>query len=912
MGIFFSHTANLTFSPMKKIWVILGLLALPFFAPAQNTGHPRLIVDNGDKAAVLDKIAKQPWAAKTYEAMLEELAPYVERHKKDPRWILSRYQMNWAEGKHYTDFYGTQALTLDSVSGNAPYPTVRVATFGRIPANHARPPLEELVPYDTARLMLLTNRTTGEKELMDPWKYVDAINTEINQLAMNAAVVYWLTGREEYARFAADILNQFARGAYYQNPIHGRFTYGYIGMETLFDAAYQPLMFVYDFLQPYMKRKRYEMKYYPDIWEKFANTMLIQGYRDCNWYAAENTTMVYAALLLDDPEKRDLYLEHFMDKDTIIGRAGHTSLRTTMVEWFTPDGHWKEPGGYHTFPVSNLLRASLAMEKNGYRVFDKYPALLDAATVALKYVFPNLYISSFGDSGRSVPDSQLIELALVFARDYYPEAMPGLLSCAALLERNGYFDRSKAGVYGLLCFLPGIPEETPGAYTWDRSNKMDFARFYLQRNGMDKDYGLMYTIQGATYNHNHSNGMAMELYGAGNVMGIDPGNGPYYEHHLHINYFSRWGAHNTVIAGGRSDSAPSEGRIGREIGELEMAAMEPSAEGEAISPRVSFTDARYRDKSTGADQQRTMALVRTSDKTGYYVDIFRSDDPGRNDYMYHNIGDKVELLTPSGTPVAVHAGKIPLVGDDRPGFRYIEDVETTGKYTGDVVALFTVGEGHPAGTRYMKVYLPYNVDRNYYTGYSPKAQPAGAVYAQRPLPTLMVQTMGEAWGTPFVALFEPYFGKEGSSVAGVTKLSRGNEAGYATLLVDNRDGSQQYIFQGTGEGQREQTGHGFAFKGHFGVASLNGGQLEYLYLGQGKKLSFGDYTIEGQDDDCAVNIGFSPGALTVTANRPVTVTVAGKEIGAATLNGRDLGLTRSDGSVSFRIPAIRDGKVAIR
>lgn len=51
----------------------------------------------------------------------------------------------------------------------------------------------------------------------------------------------------------------------------------------------------------------------------------------------------------------------------------------------------------------------------------------------------------------------------------------------------------------------------------------------------------MFVVQGATYNHNHSNGMSMELYGKGTVMGIDPGNGPAYEHPLHVNYYTQWG-----------------------------------------------------------------------------------------------------------------------------------------------------------------------------------------------------------------------------------------------------------------------------------------------------------------------------------------------------------------------------------
>ncbi len=67
--------------------------------------------------------------------MEQKVAPYVTRHKTDPEWILSRYIMNRAPGKRYTDFYSDEDGTeLVRYSGDAPYPTVRcfVAQKGRL------------------------------------------------------------------------------------------------------------------------------------------------------------------------------------------------------------------------------------------------------------------------------------------------------------------------------------------------------------------------------------------------------------------------------------------------------------------------------------------------------------------------------------------------------------------------------------------------------------------------------------------------------------------------------------------------------------------------------------------------------------------------------------------------------------
>ena len=877
--------------------------------------HPSLVVTDKDKPLVLEKIRTMPWAKNTYETMLERITPYVERHKTNPEWILSRYLMNWTPGNHYTDFYASQGAYIDRMEGNAPNPTVRVAWYAIAPVNsegqsYLVPSIEDLTPYDTSSYWNLINSATGQKEPVKPDGLVENINRQINQLALEAAIIYWLTDKEEYARFAADILDQFAKGAYYQNPIHGHRSFGFIASETHRDLAYMPLTVAYDFLHAYLVKNRYEMKYYQPVWDKFANTALINGYRECNWYAYESCVVMYPALMLEDESRRNFFVEHFFEKDTIDGGWGHSSLRTTVEEWLTPDGHWKETTSYHLSPIINLLKASLAMENNGYKVFENYPALFDAASVMMKYVYPNLYICSFGDASRFYPSSALLELALVFAYKYRQEALPELLACMDQLAEYGYYSRDRMDWFSLLCYLPEVKNEQGHTYHWARSGELEFARLYLQRNGMDKNYGMMYTIQCGYYNHNHSNGMSMELYGAGDIMGIDPGNGPNYHHELHRTYFSQWAAHNSVVAAGSSASSPySAGTGNRRTGELEVKAMEPLANRDAVSQYVSFTDTRYFDRSTQTNQQRTMALVRTSGKSGYYVDIFRSDNKMRNDYMYHNIGNKVELFDANGRPLQMQSARIDTVGDDYPGFRYISNVKSTGLYAGDVVALFTLEKGE-LGSRCMKAFMPFNKNHNYYTGYSPKSRTAGS-YTDLPVPTIMVQTKGEAWNAPFITVYEPYYTKDGASVQKVTQLNRDNGGEYTALLIDGKDGEQQYIFQGVKKTDLETAGANYKFNGYFGVVSLRNKEIQYVYLGQGKKLTFGDYTIEGQGEENNVNVAFSGKTLTVNANQPVTMTVGKIGITTVTLNSQPLQTTQSDRGIAFTVPAVKNGIIML-
>ncbi len=864
---------------MRRLcWPVL-LVVLSIFcdsAFAQTEKHPRLLVMPEEKPAILNKIGTQPWAQAAYDDMMKRINVYADRHEKDPEWILSRYLMNWEDGKHYTDFYTykDQILNIERSEGNAPYPTVRVAVQGRVPVNekgtrYRIPEIDELVPFDTSAYMYLYNPDAKTKEKVKPLGYVEIINGKINTLVLESAILYWLTDNKKYAKFAADVLNQWARGAWYQNQIHGYRSYGFIGLQTLDDLKYQPLILAYDFLYPYLKAEGYEMKYYQNIFEKFVRASIFNGFNDCNWFAAENTTLVYGSLLLDDTKKRDYYLSYFFDKDTIDWRWGHVSLKTAVDTWFTPDGHWKETAGYHSGTVMGILKAALAAEKNGYPVLLKYSSLFKAASVIMKYAYPNLYISTFGNAARTPVNPELIELGMVFAEKDRPEELPQLQACWNLLTTRELYSRDKADYFGLLTYIPEV-KNTGETYRWPRSGGLDFARLYLQRNGTDKDYGLMYTVQGGRYNHNHANGMSMELYGPGEVTGIDPGVGPYYEHPVHMQYFYQWAAHNTVTAGGKSGALPLK-QVGiAEIGEIRLQTMEPMPDTDAVSPFVSFTDTRYTDRSTGTEQQRTMAIVRTSDKTGFYVDIFRSNNPVRNDYMYHNIGNGLWLETANGKSVTTRPGSIPLVDNDIPGFRFIDSVQSTGIFSDDLTAVFALDNSEPR--RMMRAFIIGDKDRSYFTGLSPASNTAGS-YVGKKMPTLMIHAPEEAWSKPFAVVYEPAF-KNGASLKKVSRLTSDDQSKHIALKAEDNSGIR-YIFQGT-DSEAVLSDKRFRFSGFFGVASVKSNKTEYLYLGQGKLLSFGDCTITVKNGPGSFHISFSDNGMTVTCDREIEINIKKK------------------------------------
>ena len=893
------------------------VLLLQTTIEAQN--HPHILVSNIEKSLILAKIKNQPWAEKIFTKILNEVTPYVERHRTDPDWILSRYLMNRIPGKRYTQFFSDKDGTaLIKYSGDAPFPTVRVSPHKRPPISktgyrYLKPSIADLIPNDTSMLMLLQSTETGtKKEMIDPQAFVGDINQSINELALDASIVYWLTGKEEYAKFAADLLNQWARGLYYQEMITGPARTGLLDIQTLGDRAEVPMILSYDFLFDYMRTKKYETKYYEGVFTKIANTLTVRGLTNNNWFAAETPPLVFAALSIEDKKLHDFYLSFYLNRDTLVGGGGQVSLPSALKKWFTPDGHWKEPGGYHNFPVSSLLISALALEKNGYPVFQMFPTLFNSSFVMLKYSFPNLKVSSYGDTGRPSQSPEMLEIGIEMADKYKLPVLNQLTASMDVLIQNKQYRREESGYMGLLSFLPSIPPSKGTTYQWPRSGTLDFAKCFLQRNGMNKDNGLMFVVQGATYNHNHANGMSMELYGAGYNMGIDPGDGPTYEAPMHVNYYAQFAAHNTVTGNASSASVPyfKGGGGAKNIGQIELESMEPRPEKQAISPYCSFTDTRYLEGSTGTKQQRTMAIIRTSETTGYYVDIYRSDNPKSNEYLYHNIGNSISTFTPDMHPIEMKPAEFPINKDplDPPGFRCINQYQRSGNQPNGLTARFNViaDSTHPV---YMQVFFPAEKKREFYTSMAPSAATAQSPYNNMPTPVLICRQDGEAWNRPFLAVYEPYQGASSSTVSHVEVIDRTQPGNFTALKISNKDKTEQLVFQDI-KGKELHSKVNWSFQGYLGVVSESANGIKYLYLGEGTQLTYNGYSVSSKQSKGSVNLIIEGNKYKVTTNQPSEIRLP--ILGAKKLfikvgsQKNPLKSTHNADGITFKVPVVKD------
>lgn len=869
---------------MHRFKLFFIILISPF-SYIMGGDYPHILVHDDDKSVVLDKIEKEQWAHSIFEEVQKRLAVYVERHKTDPNWILDRYLMNRVPGKRYTHFVSDREGTrLVEYKGDAPVPTIRVASHKRTPITpegkpYVAPKIEDVVPQDTSMNMNLLNPSTKQFEMVDPQQYVSKINGEINELAYEAAVLYWLTGDESYAKFAADILNQWVNAAVWQYPIEGPGRVGYLNIQTLGDENSKPLILAYDFLHPYLLEKEYSLKNYDMVFERIAWTLSFRGFATNNWFAAESSTLVAAALSLSDKSKRDYYLGFYLKNDTVSNGCGQLSLPSAAKIWFTPDGHWKEPGGYHNYPVSKLMEAAMMLENNGYEVFKEYPVLLQAAYVMLKYSFPDMTASAFGDTGRPMQSMECLEIAIKMAQKYSLPVLPDLIGAACLFESRVGYDRSKVGITGLLCYLPQLPQGVSLSDSlWRRSEKLDFASCYLQRNGMDVKNGLMFVVQGASYNHNHSNGMSMELYGKGTVMGIDPGNGPTYEHPLHVNYYTQWGAHNTVVAGGTSYSLkPFLGSGGKkDIGEIELLSMEPEVGCKALSDQISYTYTQYLEGFTKTNQNRLMSIFRVDNEHGFYVDIYRSDHSVCNDYLYHNIGEQVELSDFSGNMIKMSSvDSYPTIGKDYPGFRYFTSVRTSGMFEEGVHAVFSV-EHLPAGSGYMHMWMPATSGVSYFTALGLEAKTAMSSYRTKKVPLVSIRMEGPAEKEPFMVVYEPTSVKEGGIIHSVERLPISSVSAATALKVKDKEGGV-YIFGNSNKGKAEIKG-GQTFMGDLAVFAETK-EKNILYLGNGECVENNDFLVtceKGMKGD--VTLEYSDERLLIRSNVPIVVKIKNERI----------------------------------
>jgi hypothetical protein len=300
-----------------------------------------------------------------------------------------------------------------------------------------------------------------------------------------------------------------------------------------------------------------------------------------------------------------------------------------------------------------------------------------------------------------------------------------------------------------------------------------------------------------------------------------------------------------------------------------------------IFPNITFSDLFFLEPETNARQQRMMSIIRTSSTTGYYIDVFRSakkeGGDKYHDYFYHNMGQALTVSDPAGQPLNLQpVDKLAFANGDLFAYDYLYDEQST-QTDKDIKATFKL-KMPGRDSIFMNMWMKGSPGREIFAVKSPKstAIDRGIVpkeIAELPLPTIVARQYGEAFTKPFVAVYEPTSEKQPASVVSIASLTPAKApADFAGIKVENKDGSTQTIFS-TSAGNSDINYNEFNFRGTYAVISEYNHEIQYLFLGNGRKLSKGGFGISTTADSASVVLCKENGQWFLASTKPVTITL---------------------------------------
>jgi hypothetical protein len=882
---------------MKRLSLCVLALALACAFPptAQTQDHPRLLVQAASvKDALQARIASDPAAAKMVQAIQARLQPYVERHRTDPAWITSRLQMYWQS--HATQVYVKNGV-YDHADGKAPVPTVRYTGTRDASSQYFTPKLEDVKPYMGERdLLWLQNREAPGQ----PWEWVgqaktgrivESINMRIAELARDAAFMYWASGDESYARFAYDIFDTYMSGiAYRATPIdlnhgHDQTLVGLQSFEVIHEDIVGPLTETYDFMHGYIaSRAGGKRALFDGAFKKWADLIIENGVPWNNWNLIEARFVLHIAAILGPdqsyPDQRGS--QHYVRSVVQGGAARQWGLRRLADRGYDPvTAIWNESPGYSINVAGDFMECVGMLDQVfGVDVLPDLPVLPRAARALPQYLLPNGRTVGFGDTRYELPRTAMIEGLLAHARRHqHGEDAASYSSLLGALRGAGE-GGAQNGVHALLDSLKPAPASTPGpapsasAYqtpTFYTPN----ASWLVQRSGYlgadAREQAMVISQAGSNGNHAHANGIAMELYAKGMSLAPESGRGSGYLQNDHLEYYSQFPSHNTVVVDGVSAYPSMKSNHPFQLQAMYPASGSPAAD---AFPWATFSDVRFLEPETSAEQARVLGIVRLDERNGYFVDIFRSrrqDGKDRyHDYIYHNMGQAMQFLDADGKPLATAPSeRLSFADGDLVGYDYWQERKSL-KSREPLRARFDLTL--PQRSLTMTAWLQGSPEREYFSVMAPPSTSWSSGMLPReieraPLPTLVIRQSGEAWIHPFTAVFEAGDG----GAPQVQEVQQVDDGHSLALRVRTAGERRQTIISGdTGDARYQRDGQ--RLLGRYAIIAERAGKLDYLFLGHGRELAASGYALALAQDGSAA-LWRDNGRWLYTASKPVRLQV---------------------------------------
>ena len=841
----------------------LFIFVLQFETMAQT--HPEIYITNSQKENFQKRLLNSKNAREMVDEMKVYIEPFVERHKTDPDWIVSRLQMYW-KTKYKRVF--VNGMDFSHGEGSAPVPTVRFSGSRDWATDYLQPELEDIKPYmDDERGLYLQN---GAKE-GKPWEWVkpsetghiiERINREILDLAEDAAFLFWLTGEEKYAVFASDIFMPYIEGMYYRDPPQtfedhkNALLMGLQTFEVIHEGVVEPVTVCYDFLYFYLKETGKNLKIIQDVFRKWADQEIKYGVPDNNWNLMQARFITYLAIALEndgsyeDGKGQQYYIDQVLNQNSTKQKA----LKDVVKNFDSNTGIWPEVAHYSIMVSDDILEIYSLMDKTlNNNLLEKYPILEKAILANFNYLFPNGFTTAYGDAKHARLRFNSLELLVAQYRKYgKPEKETLITKQLKRFIEDGAYNREKINSLFQLFFYVEELLEVPAAVS---SAEMVVPTFYspnvswvVQRNGNSVENGMMISKNASLGNHSHTNGINMELFAKGMAIAPDCAAGVSYWTEDHRDYYSRFAAHNTVVVDGISDYRNMRGTQA-----FTLNSIYPSTESEnPLMGDFTFSDVSFSEPSTDAFQQRLTGTVRTSESTGYFVDIFRSSRNDGNDkkheYLFHSQGENIELTDFERIRINTSATEeLSSEKGDLPGYNYFKNKQEV-KSNDNFIAHFKMSSVLNEKLN-LNLWMKGFQGREIFTVLAPYSR---AIHQEtvpeelyhKKLPTLVVRQKGEARTKPFVAIIDAFNESEKASVESVEYFySENKNPGFVGIAVHSKLNRTDYIFNDENSVTLNDFSDG-KFQGNYGIVSFQNEKMRSMFLGNGKLLERGSWKIE--------------------------------------------------------------------
>ncbi len=679
-------------------------------------------------------------------------------------WLSDRLQMHWVT---YADTTYIKGEVYDHLGQHrAPVPTVCLSGTRGHATTYRHPSLEEIPPrHEDERGMWLYDNATQQYKwapISETGNIAQSINQEICSLALQAAK----KGTQPYLDIANSILKTYMYGIRYtqmpQDILHGH-------MQTL--VGLQSFEVIHENTLPYMTETYNLLLQSPDASRLFpdagrdtcienafrhwAEIIIANGVPHNNWDIIQARFILNVASALQDDSAyadgrgKQYYIDVVLHQDFVR----QWSLSRLAQQGFDQNnGIWHECAGYNLVVLEEFDKArALLLDLTGNDLYDELPILIKARQTAAQMLFPDSLTIGFGDTH------------------------PSRLESYSLFRNSTKSGNTPAEALRSTLFY--APESS----------------WLVARTGMEKDTDLAFALNGSKGNHQHANGISLELYGCGLRLGPDAGIGyTLYSGSDYLEYYGRFPAHNTVCVDGVSDYPIMMSQHAFTL--LDSASTTLNSKLSTLHSPLSYAEVEFIEPETQAMQRRLVVMTEQ-----YFVDIFRSrrqDGQDRfNDYFYHNLGQRIlsQGANLQGTP----SSDLAFAGGHLYAYSYFYDVQQI-PYTTNLT--YSINNDSICMNQWSK---PAD-HRRFYRALAPSTEGLsrikGMPYDIRNTPTLtyIERQFGEAWTRPFVHVFEPTAKHQTPSTIQrveypkVTIIDKTTESAVAVLIV-HKDGTRDLI-----------------------------------------------------------------------------------------------------------------------